>query len=40
VTGRGKLRGYAWEAHNFFDAVGIGLKDTGRVGVAGHRFST
>jgi hypothetical protein len=34
----GKVTGYAWQAHNLFDAVGIGLWDLKRVGVAGHRF--
>jgi hypothetical protein len=34
----GKVTGYAWSAHNLLDAVGIGLWDLKRVGVAGHRF--
>lgn len=37
---RGKVTGYAWEAHNLFDAVGIGLWHLRRVGVAGHRFAS
>lgn len=35
----GKVTGYAWTAHNLFDAVGLGLWHLKRVGVAGHRFS-
>jgi hypothetical protein len=34
----GKVTGYSWTAHNLFDAVGIGLWRSRRVGVAGHRF--
>lgn len=34
-----KVTGYAWEAHNLFDAVGIGLWRLKRTGVAGHRFA-
>jgi hypothetical protein len=34
-----KVTGYAWAAHNLFDAVGIGLWRLKRVGVAGHRFA-
>ena len=35
----GKVVRYSWTAHNLFDAVGIGLWDLRRVGVAGHRFA-
>lgn len=34
----GKVTGYSWKAHNLFDAVGIGLWQLRRVGLAGHRF--
>jgi hypothetical protein len=39
LTKRGKVKGYEWEAHNLFDAVGLGLWHHGRIGLNRARLS-
>jgi hypothetical protein len=39
VTKRGKVKGYEWDAHNLFDAVGLGLWHHGRIGLNRARLS-
>ena len=34
----GEIKGYSWEAHNLFDAVGIGLFDQKRIVAGGARY--